>query len=180
MSALNSTQCLEKFGDHTLYNSSLEQCICMSGYFASIDNTRCLKVSKYLESCTENLQCIGTMGPGGMCSANVCKCSEKYFVEEKKSNEEAANRSVCTPVVERGQYCRYDADCYQHHLGEWEQSLHCKFGECNCKEGFNSFNESDCIKGSGAGEKSLMKFHLICIVCTIVMLWKQQFQKDFY
>lgn len=139
----------------------------MPDYFASIDNSHCLKISKYLENCVENQQCLGTMGLGGKCVENVCQCSEKYFVEEKKT-EKGSIETVCTAVVERGQYCRFDEDCYQRQLNESEQSMDCAYGECNCKKGFNSYNEGDCIKGSEAGIKSLIDLTFMAGVAVII------------
>lgn len=110
------------------------------------------------------MQCMGTMGPGGKCTENVCQCAEKYFVEEKKTEGDLME-TVCTAVVERGHYCRLDEDCYQRQLNETEQSMDCIYGECNCKKGFYSYNDSDCVKGSGsAGIKSLMGFNFMMVI----------------
>ncbi|KAI8130185.1 hypothetical protein FF38_11893 [Lucilia cuprina] len=159
----NDEQCTEKYGENTQCSNITQHCICKPEHFASIDNARCLKISKYLEACTENIQCMGTMGPGGKCTENVCQCSEKYFVEEKKTEKDVVE-TVCTAVVERGHYCRIDEDCYQRQLNESQQSMDCIYGECNCKMGFNSYNDGDCIEGSGGATiKTLMSLNLILL-----------------
>lgn len=116
------------------------------------------------------MQCIGTMGPGGKCVENVCQCSEKYFVEEKK-REDGALETECTAIVERGHYCRLDEDCYQRQLNESEQSMDCIYGECNCKLGFNSYNEGDCVRGAAAGIIVRMGLNFILLFVIFVNMY---------
>ncbi|GBP05964.1 hypothetical protein EVAR_71677_1 [Eumeta japonica] len=115
------------------------------------ENSQCQKLDANA-ICHESKECKCMdqfVNDGGVCASvlgeNACNCEAKYFVEDRKYNESVIE-SVCTAVVERGQYCRYDEDCYQRQLSESEQSMHCTYGECNCKNGFNSLNEGACIR----------------------------------
>lgn len=94
------------------------------------------------------------MGLGGRCVDNTCQCDEKYFVEEMKSPETGVKRTVCSPIVERGQYCRYSEDCYQRQLhNESQQTMDCIYGECSCKLGFFVLNEGECMPGAATAMK---------------------------
>ncbi|XP_061399035.1 tenascin [Musca vetustissima] len=145
----NDTECLKTFLDNVRCNERTHNCTCVEGYIASSDNTRCQRISEYLEECSGNQQCIASMGLGGRCLDGSCQCDEKYYAEEKKYTDTGVKHTVCTPIVERGQYCRFSEDCYQRQLSnESQQSMDCVYGECNCKVGFFVLNEGECMPGA--------------------------------
>ncbi|XP_073817715.1 uncharacterized protein [Musca autumnalis] len=151
----NDTQCIKNYRDNVRCVDNTQHCVCADGYIASTDNTRCQEISEYLEKCSSDAQCIASMGLGGRCIDNACQCGEKYFAEDIKSPDTGLKRTVCTPIVERGQYCRYSEDCYQRQLNnESHQTMDCVYGECNCKVGFLVFNEGVCEPGAAMPMKT--------------------------
>uniref|UniRef100_A0A1I8QCZ6 EB domain-containing protein n=1 Tax=Stomoxys calcitrans TaxID=35570 RepID=A0A1I8QCZ6_STOCA len=153
---LNNTKCFEN-----------THCVCTDGYVASFDNSHCQNVTGYLETCTENIQCIATLGPGGKCKENTCQCTEKYFPEQHKSPIDGRLITFCSPVVERGQYCRYTEDCYQRQLDMTEQTMDCIYGECNCKLGFMVFNDGECVPGSATAISAFVGYVVFLLALVI-------------
>uniref|UniRef100_A0A1L8EFN6 Putative multiple epidermal growth factor-like protein 10 n=1 Tax=Haematobia irritans TaxID=7368 RepID=A0A1L8EFN6_HAEIR len=170
----NETQCTTKFGNNTKCHNNSE-CICSSDYVASLDNSHCQDVAEYLGNCTTDRQCISTMGPGAKCKEKTCQCDDKYFPEQHKTSINGTLKTICSPIVERGQYCRFSEDCYQRQLSnETEQSMDCMYGECNCKIGFVVYNDGQCTYGGGS-TKSLPLWITVVLLALAIVIFKFRF-----
>lgn len=144
-SCSSDSECTKRFGSNTKCGSTLPFCICIKNYYASANHATCLKSVKYLHTCNATIQCIDALGLGAQCRDTLCQCNEKYFADKQMSST-GYSQTVCTLFNERGQSCRYDKDCYEHHLTESKQTMICNYGECDCKMGYHVNKHNECVR----------------------------------
>lgn len=105
-------------------------CQCPAGYVFSTDVTRCLPESAYGVACQEAVQC-SHMLTGAKCEAGVCTCDSDYTYV----------RGRCRKLVDLGQPCSDDIDCFFSHNRE---SVVCHRGSCECADGFYRRSSNVC------------------------------------
>ncbi|XP_050069193.1 prion-like-(Q/N-rich) domain-bearing protein 25 [Anopheles maculipalpis] len=117
-------------------------CQCPAGYVFSTDVTRCLPESAYGVACQEAVQC-SHMLTGAKCEAGVCTCDSDYTYV----------RGRCRKLVDLGQPCSDDIDCFFSHNRE---SVVCHRGSCECADGFYRRSSNVCRRRVTNGEECLV------------------------
>ncbi|XP_053681354.1 prion-like-(Q/N-rich) domain-bearing protein 25 [Anopheles nili] len=117
-------------------------CQCPAGYVFSTDVTRCLPESAYGVACQEAVQC-SHMLTGARCDAGVCTCDSDYTYV----------RGRCRKLVDLGQPCTDDIDCFFSHNRE---SVVCQRGSCECADGFYRRSSNVCRRRVTNGEPCLV------------------------
>uniref|UniRef100_A0A1I8JU26 EGF-like domain-containing protein n=2 Tax=Anopheles funestus TaxID=62324 RepID=A0A1I8JU26_ANOFN len=117
-------------------------CQCPAGYVFSTDVTRCLPESAYGVACQEAVQC-SHMLTGAKCEAGVCTCDSDYTYV----------RGRCRKLVDLGQPCSDDIDCFFSHNRE---AVVCHRGSCECADGFYRRSSNVCRRRVTNGEECLV------------------------
>ncbi|XP_033219633.1 prion-like-(Q/N-rich) domain-bearing protein 25 [Belonocnema kinseyi] len=109
---------------------------CKTGKVASLNNRKCLKVTRaYNSSCQQNEQCY-VFGPDAICNEKRCLCNNNSHYEETEL--------FCWINKGIGDSCQSDKDC---HIRELEFNLSCKDSICTCPDGTLSNSEkTSCVK----------------------------------
>ncbi|XP_053669532.1 cell death abnormality protein 1-like [Anopheles marshallii] len=117
-------------------------CQCPAGYVFSTDVTRCLPESAYGVACQEAVQC-SHMLTGAKCEAGVCTCDSDYTYV----------RGRCRKLVDLGQPCSDDIDCFFSHNRE---AVVCHRGSCECADGFYRRSSNVCRRRVTNGEECIV------------------------
>ena len=66
--------------------------------------------------------------------------------------------------TEIGQYCRNSDECYQYQMSAEEQSMTCNYGECTCRYGYYSIDNTECLKESASAPLEFNKLIMIFVI----------------
>uniref|UniRef100_A0AAG5CT36 EGF-like domain-containing protein n=1 Tax=Anopheles atroparvus TaxID=41427 RepID=A0AAG5CT36_ANOAO len=136
----DSTDCSSKVVD--AHCSIFGYCQCPAGHVFSTDVARCLPESAYGVACQEAVQC-SHMLTGARCEAGVCTCDSDYTYV----------RGRCRKLVDLGQPCSEDIDCFFSHNRE---AVVCHRGTCECADGFYRRSTNVCRRRVTNGEPCLV------------------------
>ncbi|XP_035776720.1 prion-like-(Q/N-rich) domain-bearing protein 25 isoform X1 [Anopheles albimanus] len=117
-------------------------CQCPAGHVFSAGVTSCLPESAYGVACQEAVQC-SHMLTGARCEAGVCTCDGDYTYV----------RGRCRKLVDLGQPCSEDIDCFFSHNRE---AVVCRDGTCDCADGFYRRSSNVCRRRVINGELCLV------------------------
>ncbi|XP_037952141.1 uncharacterized protein LOC119682720 [Teleopsis dalmanni] len=152
-----------QFGEGAECALTEKKCVCSWKYVKHDTKDLCIPTVPYNGTCKQDAQCQGIAGANSICKHKKCGCAENY-IPHKVTNSVNEQLVVCERIVERGQYCRSDIDCYQYQHSEIDQTLYCYQGECTCRDGYFSINDSDCIKGSSATKVATVLTNLLLAI----------------
>ncbi|XP_019880581.2 prion-like-(Q/N-rich) domain-bearing protein 25 [Aethina tumida] len=114
------------------------KCTCEEEYVAGA--AKCLIKAKGIDSpCSEDVQCVITLGSGSQCFNGYCRCKELFQVKNSTGK--------CVQDMLLGDKCETNADCHQP--GSGESRLECILGDCKCKSDYQQF-DGYCLSSSVA------------------------------